>query len=151
MRASSGAKFRKNAPVLKKNIYGYYENPQLNNNQPNLSLIKHPNLNKAIQTIPQDLSIMTVRPVIMLTVVDGNIKPQRSRHCLNFYVNINYDFENKLFLSSKLSMNSLQPVWNDPFLIYGYKFPFFTLDVMSQSKGLKDYSIGDGRIQVTRT
>ena len=37
-----------------------------------------------------------MRPVIKLTVIDGNIKPQRNRHCTNFYVRLNYNKENKL-------------------------------------------------------
>lgn len=91
MRASSKIKLRKNGPVLKKNIFGYYENPQLNSNQPNLTTTKHLVLSKCIQTIPEDLSILTTRPVIMVTVVDGKIKPQRNRHCINFYVKLNYN------------------------------------------------------------
>ena len=90
-REGSGLKVRKNAPVLKKNIFGYYENPQLNNNQPQLTLTRHPPTNKCTQTVPEDLSIISIRPVIKLTVIDGTIKPQRSRHCCNFYVKLTYN------------------------------------------------------------
>ena len=87
------ARIRKTPPAIRKNIYGYYEHPQFHNNQPNLHLTKHPNRNKAIQTIPEDLSIICVRPIIKITVIDGKIKPQRNRHRLDFYVRIHYNQE----------------------------------------------------------
>ncbi len=52
MRGNSSVKIRKNAPILKKNIFGYYENPQLHNNQPSLSITKLLSHNKYIQTVP---------------------------------------------------------------------------------------------------
>ena len=47
--------------------------------------------------------------------------------------------------------HTLEVVWNQEFLLSDYTFPFFTLDVMNQAKGLRDYSIGDGKLQVTKT
>jgi len=52
------------------------------------SSTKHPNLNKASQTLAEDLCILTLHPVVLVTLIDGNIKPQRNRHSLQFYVTI---------------------------------------------------------------
>lgn len=118
---------RKNAPVLKKNIFGYFEDPQFSSNQPSLTLTKHPNLNKAIQTVPDDLSVLTVRPIIKLTVIDGTIKPQQTRHNTNFYVKVNYNLTENLNLRTRVSQKSFEPVWNEDFLLLGYTFPFFVV------------------------
>lgn len=153
---------KKNAAVLKKNIFGYYQDPQFHNNQPSLTVTKHPNLNKAIQTVPEDLSIMSVRPVIKLTIIDGRFKPRRNRHRIDFYVKLNYNMELALSMSTLVKhMNAnpnkddihhtLEVVWNQEFLISGYSFPFFSLDVMNKTKGLRDLSIAAGKFPVTKT
>ena len=104
---------RKNAPVLKKNVYGYYPDPQFHNNQPNLVLTKHPNIHKAMQTIPEDLSVVSIKPIIKLTVIDGRFKPQRNRHRIDFYVRLNYNQECELFVRSSVQHMNLKATRDD--------------------------------------
>ena len=80
-----------------------------------------------------------------MTVIDGKIKPQRNRHRLDFYVRIHYNQEQ--FIDTPID-HSLEPIWEQGYLLKGYDFPFFFLDLMNQSKGLRDYSIGRGRLHV---
>jgi hypothetical protein len=49
-----------------------------------------------VQTVPEDLSVVVTQPVIKLSVIDGNIKPQRNRHNVHFYVKMLYNREEKL-------------------------------------------------------
>jgi hypothetical protein len=83
----SGPK-RKPAPVLKKNIYGYYQEPQFSGNYALAVPTRHFNPHKQTQTLPEDLCILTLHPVILLTLIDGNIKPQRNRHSVQYFVRI---------------------------------------------------------------
>lgn len=54
-------------------------------------------------------------------------------------------------MNTKIVLASFEPKWDEECLIIGYTFPNFMVDLMNQTKGLKDYSIGRGKIQVTRT
>ena len=54
---------------------------------------KHANLNKFTQTLSEDLCILTLHPVIMVTLIDANIKQQRTRHSLQHYVRIKINDE----------------------------------------------------------
>ena len=69
-------------------MFGYYQEPQFAGNYTLPSSTKHVNNNKATQTLPEDLCILTLHPVIMVTLIDGNIKPQRNRHNQQHYVTI---------------------------------------------------------------
>lgn len=78
-----------NAPVLKKNIYGYYEDPQFFNPPLLTKTISVNNVsNKYIQTTPEDLTIMTKYPILLLNIIDGKIRSIPQRHRLDFYVKI---------------------------------------------------------------
>jgi hypothetical protein len=79
---------KKAAPILKKNIYGYYEDPQFSGNYTIGGSTKHPNNNKQTQTLSEDLCVLTLHPVMMVTLIDGNIKPQRTRHSNQYFVRI---------------------------------------------------------------
>lgn len=95
---------RKAAPILKKNIFGYYQDPQFNNNFALPNTTKHSNNNKQTQTLSEDLCILTLHPVIMVTLIDGNIKPQRNRHSLQHYVKIRVNDERSVASSVKESL-----------------------------------------------
>jgi hypothetical protein len=90
--------------------------------------------------------VLTLHPVILVTLIDANIKPQRNRHSQNFYV--------KILINSDKSANStvkecLEPVWNQQFLLKDYDFPFIKVDLMHKSKGLKDNKLGGGKFAVS--
>lgn len=93
--AKSGHKKRP-APILKKNIFGYYQEPQLAGNYTLPTVTKHQNLNKATQTLSEDLCVLTLHPVIMVTLIDGNIKPIRTRHSQQHYVRIKVNEESQV-------------------------------------------------------
>ncbi len=69
-----------------------------------MTLTKHPDRNKQTQTLPDDLSILTLQPVLLLHLFDGNIKPQRNRHCTDYYVQIYKNNDNSV---SSQSVNNL--------------------------------------------
>lgn len=73
---------------MKKNIFGYYQEPQFASNFTLPVSTKHIINSKYCQTLPEDLCILTLHPVIMVTLIDGNIKSQRTRHSLQYYVKI---------------------------------------------------------------
>jgi hypothetical protein len=137
---------KKAAPVLKKNIYGYYQEPQFSGNYTMATLTKHANNNKHTQTLSEDLCILTLHPVIMVTLIDGNIKPQRTRQSLQFFVKIRINEDGNVDSTVK---ESLEPQWNEPFLLKDYDFPFIHVLLMHKSKGLRDYSIGGGKFSAS--
>jgi hypothetical protein len=73
---------------VKKNIYGYFQDPQFINATTLNIITKHPENSKSTQTLSEDLCILTLHPVIMVTLIDANIRPQRNRHSQQFYVKI---------------------------------------------------------------
>ena len=82
----------------------------------------------------------------MVTLIDGNIKPQRNRHSTQFYVRIKVNEEGMVDSGVK---EGLEPIWNQPFLLKDYDFPFLRVQLMHKSKGLRDYSVGEGRFTVS--
>jgi hypothetical protein len=137
---------KKPAPILKKNIFGYYEEPQFAGNYNLPAPTKHLNLNKCTQTLSEDLCILTLHPVIMVTLIDASIKPQRTRHSLQHYVRIRINEDN---LVNSTAKEGLELVWNQPFLLKDYDFPFICVNLMHKSKGLRDYALGGGRFSAS--
>lgn len=82
--------------MLKKNVFGYYQDPQFAGNYNFAVPTKHVDCNKYTQTLSEDLCILTLHPVIMVTLIDASIKPQRTRHSLQHYVKIKINEENSV-------------------------------------------------------
>jgi hypothetical protein len=91
--------------------------------------------------------VLTLHPVILLTLIDGNIKPQRTRHSSQYYVRIKVNEE---IQTESTMRESLEPVWNEPFLLKDYDFPFINVSLIHKSKGLRDYAIGMGRLSASK-
>jgi hypothetical protein len=90
--------------------------------------------------------VLTLHPVVLLTLIDGNIKPQRNRHSLQYYVRIRINEESNA--ESEVREGN-EPVWNEPFLLKDYDFPFIQVSLMHKSKGLRDYPIGAGKLSAS--
>ena len=144
IRSSTGRK--KPAPILKKNIFGYYQDPQFAGNYTLPTPTKHINLNKHTQTLSEDLCILTLHPVIMVTLIDANIKPHRTRHSQQHYVKIKINDDS---LVDSVVKEGLDLVWNQPFLLKDYDFPFINVQLMHKTKGLRDYALGGGKFSAS--
>lgn len=76
---------RKAPPVLRKNVFGYYPDPQLPQAIPLPTPTRHPCNSRATQTLADDLTLLS-QPLLLLTLIDATIRPQRNRHSVQFYV-----------------------------------------------------------------
>ena len=43
----------------------------------------------------------------------------------------------------------LDIVWNQPFLLKDYDFPFIFVQLMHKTKGLRDYALGGGKFSAS--
>jgi hypothetical protein len=86
-------------------------------------------------------------PVILIYLIDGNIKPLRIRHNIDFYVRIHKNGQEWVDSDGVVG---LRPVWQRQYLIRDYDFPFLNVELMNKSKGLRDRAIGEGRLLLAR-
>lgn len=110
-----------------------------------MTTTKHPDLNKSTQTIPDDLTILITHPVIILHLFDGAVRPQRTKHNTEFYVRIQFNSE-KYLDSHSIDAYDYKPVWNRQYLIKNYDFPTIKINLFNKSKGLRDKSLGEGKL-----
>ena len=89
---------------------------------------------------------MTLHPVILVTLIDANVKMQRNRHSLQHYVRIKINEESLVDSTVK---EGLDIIWNQPFLLKDYDFPFIFVQLMHKTKGLRDYALGGGKFSAS--
>ena len=132
---------------MKKNIYGYYVDPQLSTQWNFLTTTQHPDLNKFTQTLSDDLTVLITHPVLLLHLLDGIIRPQRTRHNTEFYVKIHVNSDS-FIESNSIDSQDYKPLWNRQFLLKNYDFPSLRIELVNKSKGLRDKIMGEGKLTV---